>query len=116
MEEELVPYELALKLRELGFNKECFGWWGSGGILNQNYDLSNTFKAPLWQQAFKWFQDKGYFCQIYPDNQQFVNDAKEWFYVISKGTRQVNEKRFTTFEDAMYGCLNELIKIENEGA
>ena len=28
MKEQFIPYELALELKELGFNEECFGtWW-----------------------------------------------------------------------------------------
>ena len=27
MEKEFVPYELAVKLKELGFDEECFGYY-----------------------------------------------------------------------------------------
>ena len=34
MKEQFVTYEIALKLKELGFDEECFRY-GSQGILNQ---------------------------------------------------------------------------------
>lgn len=57
MEKEFVTYEIALKLKELGFDEECFGWYGSQGILNQKYDLENTILAPLWQQVIDFLID-----------------------------------------------------------
>jgi hypothetical protein len=73
MEKEFVPYEIALKLKELGFNEKCYGYYTK----NQEYfyfdvdDLSSAYTknmdnlvvnsvdelectAPLYQQAFKF--------------------------------------------------------------
>lgn len=60
MEKEFVTYEIALKLKELGFDKECLMWYCHEN--NLTYDL--IFKqykeedyfcnAPLWQQAIDW--------------------------------------------------------------
>lgn len=85
MEEQFVPYELALKLKELGFDEKCLGFYyqaietewfdfRSGGnvIFNEgnpiilNYsgkiglerDEIYLCKAPLWQQAFDWFREE----------------------------------------------------------
>jgi hypothetical protein len=27
MRDQFVPYEIAVKLKEKGFDEECFGWW-----------------------------------------------------------------------------------------
>lgn len=65
MEDQFVPYELAVKLKELGFNEECLArycvvteWEKPTGEvrLQISSDCPNNhktlFKAPLWQQAF----------------------------------------------------------------
>src|SRR5690606_34285503 len=71
MEKQFVPYELSVKLKELGFDEECFGWYDFETFKEanikwshcSNYDLNWSklnCTAPLWQQAFDWFRDKGY--------------------------------------------------------
>lgn len=79
MKEQFVTYEIALKLKELGFNEPCFRKWSwyynpyFGGIEKQetalliNYDTEQYEKlnefprkyclAPLWQQTIDWFRD-----------------------------------------------------------
>lgn len=66
MKDQFVPYELAVKLKELGFDEPCFGaWLRNPSILNfGNYpsqeiaNIESGILAPLWQQAFDWlFQD-----------------------------------------------------------
>jgi hypothetical protein len=70
MEEEFVPYQEALNLKELGFNEPCISRYcivtewekPTGKILLQqtNCTLSdkNLIKAPLYQQAFRWLYKK----------------------------------------------------------
>lgn len=72
MEEQFIPYEKALALKKLEFDKEnCFGWWtyrynSTEGYLDtskaycfqKNDDLNQQCLAPLWQQAFDFFQEK----------------------------------------------------------
>jgi hypothetical protein len=75
---EFIPYELALELKELGFDEPCFGEYkelecydykGGCGVkitksiflstINgvRNYNQENLISAPLWQQAFRWLKD-----------------------------------------------------------
>jgi len=86
MTEQFVPYEIAIKLKEKGFDEPCFGTYNSFSDfiqsnseypLNKNSDklyddkwLEHIQKhfpehtpdmlctAPLWQQAIDWFEDK----------------------------------------------------------
>jgi hypothetical protein len=64
MEKEFVPYELALRMKQLGFDEPCFMYWWKGEndyILADLIDgeaRTNDFKAPLYQQAFRWFREK----------------------------------------------------------
>lgn len=66
MKKEFVTYPIAVKLKELGFDKKCFGCYISstlcivgdeiGDFIASDYE--NRIKAPLWQQAIDWFREK----------------------------------------------------------
>lgn len=64
MQEQFVTYEIALKLKELGFDEECLGfWWTYSDKYEPEFYISKTEKqkekgllAPLWQQAIDWFR------------------------------------------------------------
>jgi hypothetical protein len=57
MTKEFVPYELAVKLKELGFDEPCLKSYGDDGLLNQN-DHSLYLSAPTFSQAFRWLYQK----------------------------------------------------------
>ena len=69
LEKEFVPYELALKLKQLGFDEPCFGYYGTSDedseiVLelrqtSQNGDLAKIVcLAPTYSQAFRWLYQK----------------------------------------------------------
>lgn len=67
MEEQFIPYELALKLKELGFNRLCLAHFDGGGFRMfpvydplRNEEIKEPWfcTTPLWQQAFDWFREK----------------------------------------------------------
>ena len=72
MKEQFVSYEIALKLKELGFDAGCLGDYyiipsdktpnPNGEFLGLKYeDVSSYTKlvsAPLWQQVIDWFRNK----------------------------------------------------------
>ena len=79
MEKQFVTYEIALKLKELGFDEKCFGFWYVSQINNSCIELRHgmcIFKstsielskypknvlAPLWQQVIDWFREKQNIC------------------------------------------------------
>lgn len=66
MEDLFIPYELALLLKEKGFDEPSFGVWnniekrlyiGLEYDTNQN-NMPNGCKAPLYQQIIDWFREK----------------------------------------------------------
>lgn len=63
MKEQFVTYEIALKLKELGFDKFCFGLYKNKKFY-RDYDtfqwdnFSDCIKTPLWQQVIDWFRDE----------------------------------------------------------
>ena len=63
MKNEFVPYELALKLKQLGFDEPCFGLYAppSKTVFLHHYGLLTAKEqvlAPLFQQAFRFFREK----------------------------------------------------------
>ena len=72
LENEFIPYEQALALKKIGFDEQCFGYYGIENELNIeiSYNLDhnlirrNFIAAPLWQQVIDWFKDK-YNFEIY---------------------------------------------------
>lgn len=80
MKEQFIPYELTLKLKELGFDEECLAY-SYKHTIDPNSDLKlylaktpvknsqlvdvKAIAIPLWQQAFDWFREKhGLFVKI----------------------------------------------------
>lgn len=74
MKKQFVTHEIALKLKQLGFDENCFGYYNKLGILKYlgqpeplGYDIeemcnsminSNYYSAPLWQQTIDWLREK----------------------------------------------------------
>ena len=74
MNKEFVPYELALELKQLGFDEPCLAFYdgknaesfyfnsirdASGDYIPfQKHDRLKWFGAPTFSQAFRWFREK----------------------------------------------------------
>jgi len=72
MEKEFVPYELALRMKQLGFDEPCFAGYSedehgimlclmnilSDGLLNNPEDEDCECLAPTFSQAFRWLYQK----------------------------------------------------------
>lgn len=117
MEKEFIPYELALKLKELGFNKECFGYYTGDKkhlVLRPNISRKNTIDAqytiaPLWQQAFDWFREK------YKLKVGIGINNKNLYYtykiVMFETTEEYYKECFKTHQEARQACLEKLIEL-----
>ena len=74
MEKQFATYEIALAVKELGFNERCLTTFDDG-ILNLdiewfclNSELNEGYvAAPLWQQVIDWFEDKHKLVLQYDD-------------------------------------------------
>jgi hypothetical protein len=66
MIKEFIPYEQALELKELGFDKPCLAFYNGKFLESTDYDFDNdTSKdiglcivAPLYQQSFRWLHEQ----------------------------------------------------------
>jgi len=64
MKDLFVPYELAVKLKEKGFNHVCIKYWIehdnklflSNGLSQYEINQVNIL-APLWQQVIDWLRE-----------------------------------------------------------
>jgi hypothetical protein len=112
MNQDFVPYGLALKLKELGFNEECIAYYDLRNDLEfyGGDNLKDThcvqLNTPLFQQAFRWFRNK------YKINSCISHETpnRETYYevVISEFTYN---NLFDTYEEAEIYCLEKLIDI-----
>ena len=140
MEKEFVPYELALKLKALGFDEPCFGYYDTDGLQvsthywypenkNTSFPESQTtnnpkISAPTFSQAFRQFREK---YQIFPE--VLTDCTTEPKFVYTYNTFYGNPKDLTeqewgwknnigqysdiyrTYEEAELACLDKLIEI-----
>lgn len=116
MEKEFVSYELALELKELGFDEPCFAYatmeykyvihCGIGFKVHKESDLpTKPFGVPTWQSAFRWFREKykldSYIRHECPDVELYYD------FVIDEDVFDV----MCDYEEAELECLKKLIEI-----
>ena len=121
MEKEFVPYELAVKLKELGFDEPCLFAFDNcstpmrcsdlrtneqkfNGV---NYNSSSYTSQPTFSQAFRWFREK-YNINGY----QFIYQTMNSGYALqSMEENDQTDCYFKTYEEAEIACLTKLIEI-----
>ena len=114
MEKEFIPYDLALELKELGFDEKCLSYSTS------NTDASgrtwtSVIVAPLYQQAFRWFREKYNF--ISEINVYSTSDGYSFSFKIlcKKYTPYIEANNaWLLYEEAELECLKKLIEIAKE--
>jgi hypothetical protein len=112
MNKEFVPYEIALALKELGFNEPCFAWYGPTGIFN-DWESTDTI-APLYQQAFRWFREKYGLHTLF--QRDWDGDVVLGFsYQLDEFDGNTESITYSSYEEAELACLNKLIQIVKNG-
>jgi hypothetical protein len=123
MEKEFIPYEQALALKELGFDEYCFGLYGKSEgtlfkVISEKFDDVDDLhfiKAPLWQQAFRWFKEKYDLHSHIRESLsfdkilEFVSQINGSYVTHNHFDKPIN--RFETYEEAKMECLKKLIEI-----
>ncbi len=101
---EFVPYELASKLKQLGFDEEGFGMYGKNGSVLPLVPYTSEDKAIIFQQAFRWFREihalDGFFDRI---GTTYIYKIRSW--------KNESTNSFSTYEEAELACLEKLIEI-----
>ena len=135
MEKEFVPYELAIRMKQLEFDEPCFSYYMNGILqpslnvkdysyfkemieINSNIKNFENVLAPLFQQAFEWFRkEHGLYSAIvpkksWPDN--FVSGI-EWYVEICGGDgKEIGPDGTYSYEEAELACLEKLLEIVEE--
>ena len=121
MSKEFVPYELAFKLKELGFDEPCLFAFDNcstpmrcsdlrtneqqfNGV---NYNSSTYTSQPTFSQAFRWFRKK-YDINGYQFIYQTINSG---YALQSMEENDQTDCYFKTYEEAELACLTKLIEI-----
>jgi len=123
MEKEFVTYELALRMKALGFDEPCFNLYSFKTkefmytIPNVdevvmfkygNHNKTNHISAPTFSQAFRWFREKyGLFTQ---PNRTVDKEGVWYYFSIETKRTDVCEGSFS-YEEAELACMEKLIEI-----
>ena len=116
MKNQFVPYDIALKLKELGFNDKCFDFYDDNKELFYHHDddkfhLGEGVKAPLYQQTFQFLRDNFNFS----GNIDCCDNLSTWNIKSSKLDKGIYSNKIQSYNDAQIDCIQEIIKlIENE--
>jgi hypothetical protein len=92
MKDLFVPYELAVRLKEKGFNEPCLATYHkeykSIIPVYAKFTDQDVFKAPLWQQVIDWLMEEkkiymhvdNHFDRLLGYNRGFIPSVNEMFY------------------------------------
>ena len=136
MKKEFAPYELAVKLKALGFDENYFGRFYtkpkckmfSVDEKGRHYQIKNTPKklytvgeyfvlnddnaiiASTFSQAFRWFREKHQlYCGILTEYS--YGGQLHAYHITGKRQGDVSIGGFNTYEEAELACLTKLIEI-----
>ena len=116
MTKEFVLFELAVKLKQIGFDEPCLDFYDDNQELFYNHEnkekihIGDSVKAPTFSQAFRWFREK---YDLYHN----IDKHGYWFFEIKKdegyGDLTVVDCcfDFESYEEAELACLDKLIEI-----
>jgi hypothetical protein len=105
LEKEFVVYPLAYRMKKLGFDKPCFGYFLSDGMFINtkiSKQTGSAVSASTWQSAFDWFREK-YNCHSHPTKY----DETKWWVGYGTWTSPV----FDSFYEAQMCWLERIIEL-----
>ena len=117
MKSQFLTYEIALAVKELGFDEECIGFYYNKVYNNENnFEIAipdvvkvmcakfNHIKAPLWQQVTAWFRNK-YKLSI---EINLIDNSIEFYYeysIVCSNNRQHNDGEMLDQAEILYNDL-----------
>jgi hypothetical protein len=127
MIKEFVPYELALELKQLGFDEPCVGYYHlNEGYTKvyafcyfnepKRYESDSAVLTPTFSQAFRWFREKHNidawvqpFVSEKQNGKPFLPDESYAYYIFEDGVYVADGVNFLDSEEAEMACLKKLI-------
>ena len=124
LEKEFVPFEIALELKQLGFDDEVIATYPKNRreLKLNNVKVTETTKAILFQQAFRWFRENyslqgiiwsGKISTVFY-GYNILNISKQK-YIINNTELGGGDCDYDTYEEAELACLKKLIEIVQGG-
>ena len=136
LQKEFIPYDRALRLKALGFNEPCFGYYNNNNEFtffadvkscNTNTEFGFFPTVPTFSQAFRWFRDKHNIHAEITWSPSYEYDPGEWSDAIYEITfvdvsytkewkaespdMQRSKGKQLTYEEAELACLDKLLEI-----
>lgn len=121
MKDQFVPYESAVKLKELGFNEPCLAFYDCSKAFTYSPNNSKIYTikilAPLWQQVFDWFRNRKGFESFIRFRHGYGNTSHSFYIcdIFSQSGKSVYLGEGTTYEEARRACLEKLIELASDG-
>jgi hypothetical protein len=120
-QQEFIPYEQALELKELGFDElslDAYYKTTDGGVSlvrfpDEERQINYPFEripAPLYQQAFRWFREE-YQLYAWVKVEYEYGGVTPTYYITGKIQSDIAGGAFNTYEEAELACLKKLIKL-----
>lgn len=118
---EFLPYDLALKMKAIGFDEPCLAIHSNANpktglytlnkyrltLIKQGSQKDKGVKAPTWSAVFRWFRDEyGYWS--------YVKEAAKGtcrFYIQKFDVKSFTSEIYNSYEEAEIACLDKLIEI-----
>jgi hypothetical protein len=118
MEKEFVPIELAIRLKNIGYNEEVCAWSDiyTNDIAYMYPSRSSNMNRyqevifmPTWQSAFRWFRKK---YQLHSTITSISQESWQW-HITKPGESlgKLYDEDFYTYEEAKLACLEKLLEI-----
>lgn len=132
MYKQFATYEIALKMKELGFDEPCITYWGisskrliENGTAADGYTNSELTKynicAPIWQQAIDYFRESHHLSINITDD--YSSRAGGWifkFYINDQRAPDMskillkNNFYWNSFSEAREAAILKAIEIVKE--
>jgi hypothetical protein len=122
MREEFVSFEVAVNLKNVGFDEPCIALYKNKKLRYEIKDCNGivdfyneggkviSYLAPTFSQAFRFFREKYKMAIINPDwNNKFKYEIFN-LHLLNQGVL-VTKSGFETYEEAELACLQKMIEI-----
>lgn len=121
MEIQLVSFEQAKALKELGFPQRfisSFGWFSKNGLLNNSSidapmeEVDDECVAPSYEFVAKWLRED---CDIYIEVDR-LEKLYSWKIISSNNTLYNNlvSEKYNTYEEALSAGIDRTIEMLKE--
>ena len=125
MEKEFVSYEIALRMKQLGFNEPCMAVYFGNGLnelftfnpsiakeINERMVELGHISCPTFSQAFRWLREN-YELWFRPD---YYDEMKEYnfqgsIHELGKYSAVADIGNHKSAEEAELACLEKLLEI-----